>query len=44
MSGVGVEEMRGIDKLRFGRDPNDDTGTPIDQGMFTLFNASVADA
>lgn len=43
-TGVGVKEMRGIDKLRFGRDPADDTGTPIDQGMLTLFNASVADA
>jgi N4-gp56 family major capsid protein len=44
MKGVGVEEMRGIDKLRFGRDPTDDKTTPIDQGIFTLFNASVADA
>jgi len=44
MKGVGVEEMRGIDKLRFGRDPTNDTDTPIDQGVFTLFNASVADA
>ncbi len=43
-TGVGVKEMRGIDKLRFGRDPADDTGTPIDQGMLTLFNASVGDA
>lgn len=44
MRGVGVEEMRGIDKLRFGRDATNDQDTPIDQGLLTLFNASVADA
>lgn len=44
ITGVGVKEMRGIDKLRFGRDPADDTDTPIDQGILTLFNAAVADA
>lgn len=44
MRGAGVEEMRGIDKLRFGRDPTVDTSTPIDQGIVTLFNAAVPDA
>jgi len=42
--GVGIQEMRGIGKLQFGKDPSVDTTTLIDQGMFTIFTASVADA
>jgi hypothetical protein len=44
VSGVGLEEMRGIGKLRFGKDAATDTGTLVDQGMFTIFTAAVADA
>jgi N4-gp56 family major capsid protein len=44
MHGVGIQEMRGIDKLRFGRDPVNDTTAPVDAGIFTIFAASVADA
>ena len=44
MHGVGLQEMRGIDKLRFGRDPTNDTDSPVDQGIFTMFGASVGDA
>lgn len=44
MHGVGIQEMRGIDKLRFGKDATTDTSTPVDAGVFTIFAASVADA
>jgi hypothetical protein len=44
MHGVGIQEMRGIDKLRFGRDATNDTTAPVDAGIFTIFAASVADA
>jgi N4-gp56 family major capsid protein len=42
--GVGVQEIRGIGKLMFGRDPAVDTTTLVDQGVFTMFTAAVADA
>ena len=44
MHGVGVQEMRGIGKLRFGRDPTVDDNAPVDQGIATLFTASTGDA
>lgn len=43
-TGVGVEEMRGIGKLQFGKDPSVDTTTLVDQGVYTLYTAAVADA
>lgn len=41
--GVGVQEIRGIEKLMFGKDPVSDTGTLIQNGVVTLFTAAVAD-
>jgi N4-gp56 family major capsid protein len=42
--GVGVQEIRGIGKLRFGVDPTVDTTKPVDNGIFTIFTTAVADA
>lgn len=42
--GVGLQEIRGIGKLQFGRDATADTTTLVDQGMYTIFTAAVADA
>ena len=42
--GVGLQEMRGVGKLCFGKDPSVDTTTLVDQGIFTIFTASVSDA
>lgn len=44
MHGVGIQEIRGIDKLRFGKDATTDATAPVDNGVFTIFAASVADA
>ena len=44
MHGVGIQEMRGIGKLQFGRDPTQDTVTPVDNGVFTLFTTAAPDA
>jgi N4-gp56 family major capsid protein len=44
MHGVGISEMRGIGKLRFGTDATVDGTLPKDAGMVTVFTASVADA
>jgi N4-gp56 family major capsid protein len=44
MNGVGVEEIRGVAKLRFGTDPTVDTTKPVDNGIFTIWAAAVADA
>ncbi|MDH4229635.1 MAG: N4-gp56 family major capsid protein [Nitrospirota bacterium] len=41
--GVAVQEIRGLEKLRFGTGAGDTT-TPKDNGVFTLFTAGVADA
>ena len=38
MHGVGVEEIRGVQKLRFGTDPTVDTTKPVDNGMMTLWD------
>ena len=43
-TGVGVMEMRGVNKLRFGTDPTVDTTKPVDNGVFTIWSAAVADA
>ena len=44
MHGVGIQEIRGIGKLRFGIDPSVDTTKPVDNGVFTIFTSAVADA
>lgn len=41
---MGVQEMRGIGKLVFGKDPAVDTTNLVDQGVATIFTAAVADA
>ena len=43
LHGVGVQEIRGIKKLRFGTDPAADTTTPKDHGIVTAFVAAAAD-
>ena len=42
--GVGVMEIRGVAKLRFGTDPTVDTTKPVDNGVVTVWSAGVADA
>jgi len=42
--GVGVQEIRGIEKLVFGTSTTSDTGTLVQNGVLTLFTAAVADA
>jgi N4-gp56 family major capsid protein len=42
--GVGVQEIRGINKLRFGTDVTVDTTAPKDNGLVTGFAAAVGDA
>jgi N4-gp56 family major capsid protein len=44
MHGVGVQEIRGIGKLRFGTDPTVDTTKPVDNGIVTFQTAATADA
>jgi hypothetical protein len=39
-----VQEIRGVQKLRFGTDPTVDTTKPVDNGVFTIWSAAVADA
>ena len=34
---VGIQEMRGIGKLRFGIDPTVDTTKPVDAGICILY-------
>jgi N4-gp56 family major capsid protein len=41
--GVGLQEIRGIGKLVFGRGPAADVSQLVDQGVFTLFVSSPAD-
>ncbi len=43
-SGVGVMEIRGVAKLRFGTDAVVDTTKPVDNGVFTLYSSALADA
>lgn len=42
-NGVGIEEIRGINKLQFGVGP-DDNDTLVDAGVFTGFVSAAADA
>lgn len=41
--GVGIQEMRGLCKLQFGRDPAVDTATPVDNGIMTIFTSAPPD-
>lgn len=41
--GVGVQEIRGVAKMRFGIDGTVDQTTPVDQGIVTMINAAVGD-
>lgn len=41
--GVAIQEIRGIDKLRFGKGANDQDQL-VDHGVFTLFNTATGDA
>jgi N4-gp56 family major capsid protein len=43
LHGVGVQEIRGIEKLRFGTVAGADTTTPKDHGVVTAFVAAPAD-
>lgn len=42
--GVGVQEIRGIEKLMFGKDTATDTGTLVQNSVVTVFTSAVADA
>lgn len=44
MHGAGVQEIRGVGKLRFGTDATTDQTTPVDHGIYTIVSAAVADA
>ncbi len=43
LHGVGCQEIRGIEKLRFGTDSAVDTTTPKDHGIATAFVAAASD-
>lgn len=43
LHGVGVQEIRRIEKLRFGTDSSVDTTTPKDHGIVTAFVSAAAD-
>jgi hypothetical protein len=42
--GVGVQEIRGIEKLMFGTSTTSETGTLVQNGIVTVMTAAVADA
>ncbi len=44
MHGVGIMEIRGVSKLRFGVDPTVDQTKPVDNGVVTIFSAAEPDA
>lgn len=43
LHGVGIQEIRRVEKLRFGTAAGADTTTPKDHGVFTGFFAATAD-
>ncbi len=43
-NGVGVQEMRGIQKLMFGKSSTAEFGNPVQNGIVTVFTSAVADA
>jgi N4-gp56 family major capsid protein len=42
-SGVGVQEIRGVAKLRFGTDATTDQNKPVDNGVVTVWSAAEPD-
>jgi len=44
MHGVGIQEIRGVGKLRFGTDPTTDENKPVDNGVVTVFVSTPPDA
>jgi hypothetical protein len=42
--GVGVQEIRGIEKLMFGTSTATDTGSLVQNGVVSIFTSAVADA
>jgi N4-gp56 family major capsid protein len=44
MTGVGVQEIRGVHKLRFGTDATVDQTKPVDHGLVTVWSAAEPDA
>lgn len=42
--GVGIQEMRGVAKLRFGTDASVDQTKPADAGVFTIWTTAEPDA
>ncbi|MBR7899917.1 DUF4043 family protein [Burkholderia multivorans] len=42
-NGVGVQEIRGVEKLLYGKGPND-TDDTVQHGVLTVYAAAVADA
>jgi N4-gp56 family major capsid protein len=44
MHGVGISEMRGFGKLRFGTDATVDGTAPKDAGLVTVFTTAASDA
>lgn len=44
VNGVGLQEMRGLGKLQFGKNGSTDTADLVDHGVVTIFTAGVADA
>lgn len=43
-NGCGIQEIRAINKLVFGKDPSGDTVNLVDQGMATIFTPAIADS
>ncbi len=42
--GVGVQEIRGIEKLMFGTSTTSESGTLVQNGVVTVMTSAVADA
>jgi len=42
--GVAIQEIRGVNKMVFGKHASTDTSDLVDHGVFTVFAAAVADA
>ena len=43
MHGVGISEIRGVAKMRYGVDATTDPTAPVDAGVYTLYSAAVGD-
>lgn len=44
VQGVGIQEIQGIEKLRFGTDATDEAAKPKDHGVYTVWTSAVPDA